>query len=95
MGKHKKLTMTEEQLEAVVAMQLARYSEFQTEAFICVLSRSLNEEYGFGRERILRLLKRIYIGLEAIGDNPELLTEHKAILENKFGIKIADKEWEA
>lgn len=95
MGKHKKLTMTEEQLEAVVAMQLARYSEFQTEAFICVLSRSLNEEYGFGRERILRLLKRIYSGLEAIGDNPELLTENKAIIENKFGIKISDKDWEA
>lgn len=95
MGKQKKLTMTEEQLETVVGMKVARYSEFQTEAFICVLSRSLNEEYGFGRERILRLLKRIHSGLEAIGDNPELLTEHKAILENKFGIKIADKEWEA
>ena len=95
MGKQKKLTMTEEQLETVVDMQVARYSEFQTEACICVLSCSLNEEYGFGRERILRLLKRIYGGLEAIGDNPELLTEHKTILENKFGIKIADKEWEA
>lgn len=92
--RRKKLTMTEEELETVVNMEIARYSRFYDDAVFCALGVALHDTYGFGHDRILRLLKHIYTLLEGIGEHPQLLDELKRDFEKDLGFNLADREWE-
>lgn len=85
-NRRKKITLTQEELDALVGIEVARYSVFQTDMFVCAIALALNAEYGFGRERNLRALERVLAIVDSMCDNPEALEHNKQLVHEKFGI---------
>lgn len=87
-NRRKKITLTQEELDILIGMEVAKYSEFETEAYICAIAIALNELYGFGRERNLRALEGIFDLLSSIREEPDLLEMYKNTVNEKFGITM-------
>ena len=82
----KKITLTQTELDILVAAEIAKYSEFQTELYITAITLALHDLYGFGRERNLRALEWIFTLMDGMCEYPELLRESKKEVEEKFKI---------